>query len=192
MVALRRLGRGLVLDDVAELADLSTSTVDWIFHTFVDGMVDHYFNQFVGLHTGDRREKAMQVYQMLGFPGCAGSGDVTHVLWDRCPVHLTNLCKGKEGSPSLGYFVLVDHHKFIQYCSLGFEGATNDKTIANVDPMIQRFREGTASDATYCILDENGELVVCRGGYMLTDNGFHEEFCFVDLFTHRYGYDYIH
>ena len=28
MVALRRLGRGLVLDDVAELADLSTSTVD--------------------------------------------------------------------------------------------------------------------------------------------------------------------
>jgi hypothetical protein len=28
MIALRRLGRGLVLDDVGELADLSTSTVD--------------------------------------------------------------------------------------------------------------------------------------------------------------------
>jgi hypothetical protein len=36
MVALRRLGRGLVLDDVGELADLSTSTVDWIFHIFGD------------------------------------------------------------------------------------------------------------------------------------------------------------
>jgi hypothetical protein len=72
MVALRRLGRGLVLDDVGELADLSTSTVDWIFHTSVDGMVDHYFNQFVGLHTGDRRKKAMQVYQMLGSQSIRG------------------------------------------------------------------------------------------------------------------------
>ena len=57
MVDLRRLGRGLVLDDGAELADLSTSTLEWIFHTFVNGMVDHYFNQFVGLRTGDCRRR---------------------------------------------------------------------------------------------------------------------------------------
>ena len=38
MVALRRLGRGLVADDVAELANVPPSTVEWIFHTFVDGM----------------------------------------------------------------------------------------------------------------------------------------------------------
>jgi hypothetical protein len=155
-------------------------------------MVEHYFTQFVAMHTGERLKKGMQVYQMLGFPGCLGSGDVTHVLWDKCPVQLANLCKGKEGSPSLGYFVLVDHHKYIQYCSNGFEGATNDKTIANVDKMVQSFREGAVNDVIYYILDENGELTQCRGGYMLTDNGFHEEFCFVDPFSNRYGFDYIH
>ena len=52
MIALRRLGRGLVADDVSELANVAPSTVDWIFHKFVDGMVEHYFAQFVAMHTG--------------------------------------------------------------------------------------------------------------------------------------------
>ena len=43
-----------------------------VFHTFVGGMVEHYLQQLVNSHTGNRRKKTMQVYQMLGFPGCLG------------------------------------------------------------------------------------------------------------------------
>ena len=43
MIGLRRLGRGLVADDVAELANVAPSTVEWVFHKFVVGMVEHYF-----------------------------------------------------------------------------------------------------------------------------------------------------
>ena len=57
MVDLRRLGRGLGADDIAEIASLSPSTVEWIFHTFVGGMVEHYYQQFVDLRTGDLRRR---------------------------------------------------------------------------------------------------------------------------------------
>ena len=43
----------------------------------------------------------MNVYAKMGLPGCVGSTDVVHVKWDRCPVRLYHLCKGKEGYPSL-------------------------------------------------------------------------------------------
>jgi hypothetical protein len=42
LICLRRLGRGLVADDVAELANVATSTVEALFHQCVEGIVDHF------------------------------------------------------------------------------------------------------------------------------------------------------
>jgi hypothetical protein len=163
LICLRRLGRGLVADDVSELANVAASTVEVLFHQFVEGLVDHFFDSWVKMHTGERLTRSMQVYQMLGFPGCRGSGDATHILWDRCPASLYNQMKGKEGVPSLGFFVFVDHHKYIQYCSNGFDGATNDKTMANVDDLCLKFRRGEMHDVEYYLMDKDGHLVLCRG-----------------------------
>ena len=90
LLCLRRLGRGLVADDVAELANAAASSVEAIFHQFVEGMVDHYFAIWVKVHEGEDQVQCLQVYQMLGFPCCLGSGDATHVLWDRSPTSLLN------------------------------------------------------------------------------------------------------
>ena len=99
LFCLRRLGRGLVADDVVELANAAASSWEAIFHQFVEGMVNHYFTIWVKVHEGEDQVKCLQVYLMLGFPGCLGSGDATHVLWDRSPASLFNQMKGKEGAP---------------------------------------------------------------------------------------------
>jgi hypothetical protein len=62
---------------------------------------------------------------------CIGSTDCIHVKWDRCPVELTNLCKGKEGYPIMSHlpndFALpprkrktMDDAYFIHYLLKGF------------------------------------------------------------------------
>ena len=109
LISLRGLGMGLVADDVGELSNTAKSTVECIFHEFVDGMVEHFFSSWVKIHKGDRLTKAMIVYQMLGFPGCMGSANATHA---RCPVSLVSQAKGKEGFPTLAFFTIVDHHKY--------------------------------------------------------------------------------
>ena len=60
LISLRRLGRGLIADDVAELSNTAKSTVETIFHEFVDGMVAHFFGQWVKIHTGERLTKAIR------------------------------------------------------------------------------------------------------------------------------------
>ena len=103
------------------------------------------------------------MYQMLGFPGCMGSADATHVWWDRCPVSVVSQAKGKEGYPTLGFFTIVNHHKYIQYCSNGYFGATNDKTIAHVEEICIALRRGVCNSIHYQLMDADGLLMACHG-----------------------------
>ena len=64
----------------------------------------------------------------MGLPGCIGSTDCVHVKWDRCPTKLTNLCKGKEGYPTLVFSCMVDYKRRILSVSPSNLGTNNNKT----------------------------------------------------------------
>jgi len=51
------------------------------------------------------------LYERLGHPGCAGSIDCVHVIWDKCPAGLKSAwlksaCVGKGGFPTLAFQVV--------------------------------------------------------------------------------------
>ena len=54
------------------------------------------YKREVRLPEGDDLERAMKVYEMLGFPGAYCSADGVHVPWDRAPAKNHHLYVGKE------------------------------------------------------------------------------------------------
>ena len=129
MGVLRVLGRGWCFDDVAEASGMSEAVAQKMFHRFCKRFTKLKYATYIYRPEGEELKRVLNTYALLGLPGCVGSTDCTHIKWDRCPVSLFNLCKGKESYPSLSYSVTVDHNRRILGITTGFWGAKNDKTI---------------------------------------------------------------
>jgi Plant transposon protein len=92
------------------MAEVGRSTVAPIFTQFVTGFARHFRKDFIYMPDDeDDLRRVLDIYTRLGFPGCIGSMDCTHIKWLTCPSALSNRCTGKEGYPTLGFQVLVDH-----------------------------------------------------------------------------------
>ena len=133
MCSLRMLGRGECADTASELSKMAENTCYHIHKRFINNFVTRCFDSLVYLPGGEHMQKILRRAQYLGFPGMVGSGDCTHIIWDKCPATLTHLAKGKEGRPSLAFLLIVDNSRFIMYCSSYQYGARNDKTIGKND-----------------------------------------------------------
>ena len=90
-----------------------------MFHKFCKRFTELKYKTYIYRPEGEELARVLNTYALLGLPGCVGSTDCTHIKWDRCPVSLFNLCKGKESYPS--------KKGFRSYS--GFWGIKNDKTI---------------------------------------------------------------
>jgi hypothetical protein len=156
------------------------SSVLSIFKTFVTNMTRYCFNDFVKSPTGIRMGQTLECYRRLGLPGAIGSMDATHVRWDKCPVNLTNLCKGKEGYTTLAFNAIVDHSRFIQYVSRAYFGTSNDIQITNSDQYTRSIMHGLYKDVVYYLYDEDGNLFKCYGGWIIVDGGYPKKAVFVD------------
>ena len=181
---LRILGRNWCCDDVAEATGMGESTVRHSFHTFISNFVDRYYEDYIHRPTGQKLASMMKVYEKMGLPGCIGSTDCVHLKWDRCPLSLTNLCKGKEGYPSLSYSCTVDHHRKILGVTRSNWGTRNDKTIVRIDTYITDVHKGKVhSEIAYdVIVDE--EYQKMYGVYYLCDGGYHKWNCMMNPMKH--------
>ena len=50
-------------------------------------------------------------YEIVGLPGCLGSIDCVHLIWNNCPAGIVSQCKGKEKVPTLAFQVVVSHSR---------------------------------------------------------------------------------
>lgn len=172
MIGLRILGRGSVLDDIEEFCRVRKSTVHAIFHQFINGVARTMFAAYVTPPSGDRLKRVLNTYARLGFPGAVGSVDCTHVYWDKCPVAMVNLCKGKEKTPSLSFEMVVDHERRIHSCTTGFVGTTSDKVVVVNDPYCRQIAEGLYKDVEYSLYNEDGTFTTYKGAYLICDGGY--------------------
>ena len=110
---------------------MSAATVQAMFHKFCEHFAKEMYDEHTHLPTEKNGEldHVMRQYDRLGFTGAMGSMGVTHIGWSRCPYNQARLYTGKEGVPTVGYQVTVNHAGRAVAVTEGFTGSTNDKTI---------------------------------------------------------------
>ena len=182
LICLRLLARGNVVDDIVELSRGSDKSVRLFFKTFVVNFSNHFKKDFIRMPTGNDLKKVLDVYQRLGFPGCIGSMDCTHVRWLCCPTEIANLCIGKEGFPTLSFQVVVDHARQINHVSVSGFGTMHDINMCTVDVIVRNDKYGLLDrrgksrnlykEVEFVVYDKDGHAVKIRGAYLITDGGY--------------------
>ena len=190
LIALRILARGNLMDDISEFSTAGLATVTECFKTFVVNFAYHFKDAFIHMPEGDDLIEVMKVYSRLGFPGCIGSMDCTHIKWLKCPQDLTNLCTGKELAPTLVFQVIVDHARMIRHVSGSEFGTLNDINVCQIDDMIKNDSTGFLTsdgqrrnrygDVVFEIVDSNGKKIIVKGAYVITDGGYESLSIFVN------------
>jgi len=174
LICLRILARGVTSDDVSEPSGVSRSHCHMIFQKFIHRFPLLFKNSFISLPNQEQLKGVMNVYAAMGFPGCVGSVDCTHVRWWNCPRELQNSCRGKEGFPTLVFQVVVDHSKRIIFVSNAFFGSLNDRNVCDADGFIFNNNNGILNtagterilykDLVYDVYDRNGDVITLKGG----------------------------
>jgi len=185
LYSLRILGRGNCCDDIAEIGISFESTVNWIFKKFISGVRKHLYPLYVKIHTGEKLQKCMQQYADCGQPGCAGSVDACHFFMNKTPVSVVNNCIGKEGKPTMGFNMICDHRRYIQYCSPGFYGSYNDHNKTNGDIEFLEILDGL-SDIQFFFFDDNEAVVCIKGAYFIVDGGYPKVRSLIDGYRNRF------
>ena len=128
-------------------------------------------------NTEDEIRLVMGLYERNDHPGCIGSVDCVHVIWDKYRSGMQALCTGKEKVPTLVFEAACSHTRRILSVSSWFFGTYNDKTISKYDPVMQQLKEAPFSDIEWIALSksENGEIVEKKqiGAYFMCDGGYH-------------------
>jgi hypothetical protein len=120
-------------------------------------------------------EDAMVMYDKLGFPGACCSVDCTHVIWQACPLGLARDHTGKEGVATRLFQVAVNHVRRIISVASSAPGSVNDKTMAHIDPFIQKLRKDPIfTEAEFKLYDKTGTQYKIKGAYAISDNGYHQ------------------
>lgn len=85
LASLRFLGRNVTFDDMAESTLISETTLRTFFvDAFIPGMMSKFVPQHLPDFTMTELTEALESYERVGFPGCIGSLDVTHVRLENC------------------------------------------------------------------------------------------------------------
>lgn len=179
LIALRILGRDAVADECNELSFVGESTCHFIFKKFVSNYTKAFYSTYVNFPRGDDLLETMETYRRLGFPGCFGSIDCTHVKWAACAKDDKWKATGKESYPTLSFEAIVSHDRRCLHVSVAFLGSYNDITISNNDVTVQRLLEGSMHDVQFVLYDEGGIPRLCRGGYLMADNGYLKNAIFI-------------
>ena len=174
LIALRILGRDACADDCRDLSLVSDSTCNRIFKQFINNYSKYYYSKYVRFPESDSKElyENLETYRLLGFPGCLGSIDATHIFWEKCPHELHFRCTGKEGEPSLVFQCAVSHNRFVYHISKGFVGSYCDITTIKHDQELLHALMEQYKDVEYIVYDSQGTARRMKGLWFLSDNGY--------------------
>jgi hypothetical protein len=186
---LRILGRGCYADDICEILGIGNQTVSYMFKQFLENYSKAYFDKYVYVPEGADLDRVVEDYTRMGFPGCVGSMDVTHIMWKQCPSSLRHVCTGRYHCPSVAFQMVCDHTRRIHHVSRPFYGATNDITITYNDSYPRDVMLGNVhADRVFSTYDREGGLTYWSGAYLICDGGYPKCVCFVDPALTDYEY----
>ena len=140
--SLRLVGSGCTFDAIEELTNVDEETHRVFFHENFCAWGERAAERHIRMPSTDEEFRhILALYERIGLPGCGGSVDCVHLVWDKCPSGLSSACKGKDKCPTLAFEVSASHTKRILSVSQYFYGTINDKTISLADALFESFRE---------------------------------------------------
>jgi hypothetical protein len=192
LAVLRILGRGTCLDGVDEASGISSATINKFFHRWTKKFREEMCGEHVRFpETAEEIKEVMQPYAAVGFPGAIGCTDVVHVWWDRCPASLVNLYTGKEGYPTIAYEMTCAHNGKILYCTPGFYGSQNDKSIIRFDGLVSKLRAGSHKNVSFQVYSADGSTKTIKDSYLLVDGGYHRWRHTISASRHNVDPDFV-
>jgi hypothetical protein len=182
--SLRYLGRGWTFDDIEESTaiDNEVHRQKWV-KTPVD-LPEANLN--------------MHEYSQVGFSGCVGSCDCTHIVTERCEYNLKNNHLGAKSSLTTRTFNLTcNHRRRILHTTNGGPGHWDDQSMVRLDTFVSGIRDGSVlNDCDFKLLarGKDGEVKSLRflGAYLIVDNGYLNWSCAVSSFGVTNDIDEIH
>ena len=86
LAAFRYLGRNVTFDCLSEVTGIPESTLNSFFKDFIEVLSREYYPFWVKIPIDEEEiNQLCEGYAANGFPGCIGSIDVTHCIWELCP-----------------------------------------------------------------------------------------------------------
>ena len=80
---------------------------------------------------------------------------------------------GKEGYLTIAYEITCSHDGKILYCTRGFYGSQNDKSIIRFDGLISKLRAGSHKHVSFELYESDGSKRRIYDPYVLVDGGYH-------------------
>lgn len=178
LAALRFLGRGECFDTLAELTGDRVSAevirkfiIEWSFKMV---QLKDQWIKGPNPNVPEEIQKAMNMYERLGFPGCIGSTDCVNIALERCPHTLKNTHTGKDGYPTLGFNCTVNHHRRFLNVARRCPGAWNDKSKVWFDEFVNKVRDDEDyKSVEFKIQGADGCWEIAKGVYLIVDGGYH-------------------
>ena len=93
---MRILGSGCSFDVIEDLTNVNETTHCKLFHKKVCRWGTGLSNVLVNLPRNEAEIRHVTgLYEIVGMPGCIGSIDCVHLVWDKCPAGFLSALKGK-------------------------------------------------------------------------------------------------
>ena len=177
--ALRYLGCGWTFDDIWEFTAISQEVHHTFFPIFIDYASTVLFKRYVVMPQNAEEGKIhMHKVELVGFPGCLGSTDATHIAVDKCYNLVRQLHKGpKLHLPSRTYDLTENHRHCILYTTSDHPSWLTDMTLQRFDKFMLGVRdESLMGDVVFELydMDENSNVikVIYTGCWLIVNNGY--------------------
>jgi len=147
---------------------------DFFWEKFVPWMMKNKYDETVRApRTRDELAATVHEYEEVGFPGCCGSVDGTHVAWYGFRAGQRSDYTGKEGYPTIVFGVTVDHKYKIMHVTRAHPGTTNDSLVMLEDEFhSQTMASDLYQNFEFDMCDAHGQKVKQKGVYTLCDGGY--------------------
>ena len=133
----------------------------------------------------------------MGFDGCLGSSDGTHIPLLSCPTWASNSHKGHELNCRARTFnVTVTHARQILSVTQGYPSTWNDKTLIMMDEFYKTIKSGKSTDKRiFELYKYNDKFKIIKvkyaGAWFIVDNGYLEWSCTIPPMKNAINYKFI-
>lgn len=179
LCALRYLGRGWTFDDLSENTGISEEVIRVFFHAFITyGSTKLYQLYVIAPRTADDAAIHTEEYSRAGLPGCVGSCDATHIVFEKIEYRLRQSHLGfKTSHTARTYNITVNNRRRILATTTGHPARWNDKTLVLFDSFVVALSEGTVlDDAEFELYERAADGTIVRvkykGAWVRVDNGY--------------------